>query len=111
MQKDGSRQHPRVRWFQPSHPTALISGETILKPFWPGRENGVKRCGATVRSASIEVEFWRSPMTALVQALSRLSGVETETDVFTIVAIFCGVGLFVSLTLATYGLDLSPGFF
>jgi hypothetical protein len=50
-------------------------------------------------------------MTALVQALSRLSGTETETDVFMIVAIFCGVGLFVSLTLATYGLDLSPGFF
>jgi hypothetical protein len=50
-------------------------------------------------------------MTALVQALSRLSGTESETDVFKIVAIFCGVGLFVSFTLATYGLDLSPGFF
>jgi len=25
--------------------------------------------------------------------------------------VFCGVGLLVSLTLATYGLDLSPGFF
>jgi hypothetical protein len=50
-------------------------------------------------------------MTALVQALSRLSGTETETDAFTIVALFCGIGLLVSLTLATYGLDLSPGFF
>ena len=50
-------------------------------------------------------------MTALVQALSRLSGVETETDSFTIVALFCGVGLLVSLMVATYGLDLSPGFF
>jgi len=50
-------------------------------------------------------------MIALVQAFSRLSGSETETDVLTIVAIFCGVGLFTSLTLATYGLDLSPGFF
>ncbi len=50
-------------------------------------------------------------MTALVQAFSRLSGSEIEADVLPIVAIFCGVGLFVSLTLATYGLDLSPGFF
>jgi hypothetical protein len=50
-------------------------------------------------------------MTALVQALSRLSGAETESDIFTIVALFCGVGLLVSLALATYGLDLSPGFF
>ena len=50
-------------------------------------------------------------MTALVQALSRPSGAETETDAFTIIALFCGVGLLVSLTLATYGLDLSPGFF
>lgn len=50
-------------------------------------------------------------MTAFVQALSRLSGTETETDVLTIAALFCGVGLLVCLTLATYGLDLSPGFF
>ncbi len=49
-------------------------------------------------------------MTALVQALSRLSGTETETDAFTIVALFCGVGLLVSLTFATYGIDLSPAF-
>ena len=85
--------------------------ETILKPFWSRRENGVKRCAAMVHFASAEVEYWRSPMTALVQALSRLSGTETETDAFTIVVLFCGVGLLVSLTLATYGLDLSPGFF
>jgi hypothetical protein len=26
-------------------------------------------------------------------------------------AMFCGAGLFVLLLLATYGLDLSPGFF
>jgi hypothetical protein len=50
-------------------------------------------------------------MTALVQAFSRLSGVDTEVDAFTIVALFCGVGLFVSLLFASYGVDLSPGFF
>jgi len=27
------------------------------------------------------------------------------------IAMFCGVGLTVSLLLASYGLDLSPGFF
>jgi hypothetical protein len=50
-------------------------------------------------------------MTALVQAFSRLSETETETDAFTIVAMFCGAGLLVLLMRATYGLDLSPGFF
>jgi hypothetical protein len=47
----------------------------------------------------------------LVQTLSRLSRTETEADAFKTIALFCGVGLLVSLTLATYGLDLSPGFF
>ena len=50
-------------------------------------------------------------MTALVQALYRASHTETETDVLKLVALFCGAGLFVSLLFATYGLDLSPGFF
>jgi len=50
-------------------------------------------------------------MTALVQALYRVSHTETETDTLKMVALFCGAGLFVSLLLATYGLDLSPGFF
>lgn len=50
-------------------------------------------------------------MTVLVQTLSRLSGTETETVAFKIIALFCGVGLLVFLTRATYGLDLSPGFF
>lgn len=52
-------------------------------------------------------------MTALVQAISRISATrtETETDMLTIVALFCGAGLAISLICATYGLDLSPGFF
>lgn len=50
-------------------------------------------------------------MTAFVQALYRVSRTETETDVLKLVALFCGAGLFVSLLFATYGLDLSPGFF
>ena len=50
-------------------------------------------------------------MTALVQALSHISGTEVRTEPLKIVAIFSGVGLLVSLLFATYGLDLSPGFF
>jgi hypothetical protein len=50
-------------------------------------------------------------MTALVQALSRSSGSDLGTETLKIVAVFCGAGLFVSLLLASYGLDLSPGFF
>lgn len=52
-------------------------------------------------------------MTALVQAISRYRATrtETETDTFKMVALFCGVGLAVSLICATCGLDLSPGFF
>jgi hypothetical protein len=52
-------------------------------------------------------------MTAVVQAVSRsrASRTETDIDIFAIVALFCGAGLFVSLMFATYGLDLSPGFF
>jgi hypothetical protein len=50
-------------------------------------------------------------MTALVQAIYRVSQTETETDALKMIALFCGAGLFVSLLFATYGLDLSPGFF
>jgi hypothetical protein len=50
-------------------------------------------------------------MTALVQALYRVSHTETETDVLKMVTLFCCAVLFVSLLCATYGLDLSPGFF
>lgn len=51
-------------------------------------------------------------MTALVQALSRISeGTNLETETLKVLAMFCGAGLVASVLLATYGLDLSPGFF
>jgi hypothetical protein len=49
-------------------------------------------------------------MTALVQAFSRqfpAAEVETLQTLITM----CAAGLFVSVLCATYGLDLSPGFF
>jgi hypothetical protein len=51
-------------------------------------------------------------MPALVQAVSRLSAsTNVETETLKMLAIFCGAGLFISILFATYGLDLSPGFF
>ncbi|MGB6399293.1 MAG: hypothetical protein WBF73_26985 [Bradyrhizobium sp.] len=48
---------------------------------------------------------------AIARVLSRVSGTEVEVETLKTIAIFCGVGLFVSLLVATYGLDLSAGFF
>ena len=50
-------------------------------------------------------------MTAFVQAISRVSRTEIEIDAFTAIVLFCGAGLLASLMVASYGLDLSPGFF
>ena len=48
---------------------------------------------------------------AIARVLSRVSGTEVEVETLKTIAIFCGLGLFVSLLLATYGLDLSAAFF
>jgi hypothetical protein len=48
---------------------------------------------------------------AIARVLSRISGTELEVEALKAIAIFCGLGLLVSLLFATYGLDLSPGFF
>ena len=50
-------------------------------------------------------------MAAIAKALSRASGTEVEVETLKTVAMFCGVGLLVSLLFATYGLDRSAGFF
>jgi hypothetical protein len=55
--------------------------------------------------------FQRSQMTAIAKVLSRVAGTQVEIETLKTIAMFCGVGLFVWLLLATYGLDLSPGFF
>jgi hypothetical protein len=51
-------------------------------------------------------------MAAIARALSRAFP-ETRIEVETLkaIAMFCGVGLFIFLLWATYGLDLSAGFF
>jgi hypothetical protein len=51
-------------------------------------------------------------MVAIARALYRSFPVtETEVESLKIIALFCGVGLVISLILLSYGLDLSPGFF
>jgi hypothetical protein len=47
---------------------------------------------------------------AIARVLSRVSGIELELETLKIIALFCGVGLLVSLLAAIYGLDLSVGF-
>ena len=51
-------------------------------------------------------------MAAIARVISRAfpaSGFDVET--LKSIAIFCGVGLLVSLMVATFGLDISAGFF
>jgi hypothetical protein len=50
-------------------------------------------------------------MAAIASALSRASGTDVNVDALKAVVMFCGVGLTVFLMVASYGLDLSPGFF
>ena len=52
-------------------------------------------------------------MIALSKALSRATGIDADYyyEQLKTIAKFCGVVLFVWLLFATYGLDLSPGFF
>jgi hypothetical protein len=50
-------------------------------------------------------------MTAIARVLARVSGTQVDVETLKTIAMFCGVGLVVSLLVASYGLDLSPGFF
>ena len=50
-------------------------------------------------------------MTAIVRALSRAFITLDEVDTLKQLLLFCLAGLFVSVLLMTYGVDLSPGLF
>jgi hypothetical protein len=50
-------------------------------------------------------------MAALARTRARAFGTDVGVEALKIIAIFCGAGLLVSLAFASYGLDLSPGFF
>jgi hypothetical protein len=52
-------------------------------------------------------------MATIARALSNVVSPASSPDVDMLktLSIFCGVGLFASVLLASYGLDLSAGFF
>ncbi len=50
-------------------------------------------------------------MAAIARALWRASGTSVDVETLKTIVLFCGVGLVVSLLLATYGLDMSAGSF
>jgi hypothetical protein len=50
-------------------------------------------------------------MAAIARTLDRALGIRADIETLKTLVIFCGVGLTVSLLLASYGLDLSAGFF
>jgi len=50
-------------------------------------------------------------MTALAHTLSQATGIQIDVETLKPIVMLCGAGLFISLMFATYGLDLSPGFF
>jgi hypothetical protein len=51
-------------------------------------------------------------MTAIARAFSNvIPAISPDVDILKAVAVFCGAGLFVFLLLASYGLDMSVGFF
>jgi hypothetical protein len=51
-------------------------------------------------------------MTAIARMMSlAFPTASAEAEILKVIAIFCGVGLLISLAIASYGLDLSAGFF
>jgi ribose/xylose/arabinose/galactoside ABC-type transport system permease subunit len=50
-------------------------------------------------------------MAAIARALSRAFITINEMDVLKQLVLFAATGLFVSLLILSYGVDLSPGFF
>jgi hypothetical protein len=50
-------------------------------------------------------------MALLVRTLSRALGRDSDVEMLKTIAIFCGLGLLVSLLFLLYGIDLNPGLF
>jgi ribose/xylose/arabinose/galactoside ABC-type transport system permease subunit len=50
-------------------------------------------------------------MTAIGRAFSRAIVTLNDNEILKQLALLCAAGLFVSLLMLTYGIDLSPGFF
>ena len=59
----------------------------------------------------VGAKLLRTQMAAIARMLSRASGTQVDIETLKTLAMFCGVGLTVSLLVASYGVDLSAGFF
>jgi hypothetical protein len=57
------------------------------------------------------LQAWRSQMTAIARALSRAMVTVADVEIVKQLLLFALAGLFVSVLIMTYGIDLSPGFF
>jgi hypothetical protein len=47
----------------------------------------------------------------MARVLSRVAATWPDVDTLGVIAMFCGVGLLLTMYLVTFGLDLSDGFF
>lgn len=83
----------------------ILSGSVILFT------QPVRRLSYQMQGLILGIQTLEVAMAAIARILSRVSGTDIEVEVLKTLAIFCGVGLFAALLLATYGLDLSAGFF
>jgi hypothetical protein len=50
-------------------------------------------------------------MAVIAKAISQATGIDLDVETLKTIVMFSAVGLTVSLMCASYGLDLSPGFF
>jgi hypothetical protein len=74
---------------------------------------GRRKRAEAIRRQAFNVYFGKMEisMAAIAQRLfSQALATQNEFELLPVL-IFCGAGLAVSLLFATYGLDLSPGFF
>jgi hypothetical protein len=83
--------------------------EAKAKPFFVGREVVLDTAPLYQRRDRPAKE---SAMTAIVKAFSNaIPAISSDLDILRTVVIFSCIGLVASLLLASYGLDLSDGFF
>jgi hypothetical protein len=60
----------------------------------------------------VAINLKETAMIAIAKVFSNtVPAASSDFDILRTVAVFCGVGLVVSLLLASYGVDLSAGFF
>lgn len=96
--------------------TKIRAHHILIPPTLGHNRNSPCNCGANSRrecSAAIVVNAYLETVMDAISSVAIHAIPETQTGVqpLTIVALLCGVVLGASLCVATYGLDLSAGFF